>query len=438
MAQGSDPGAGTHTTTSSQGGDGVATSRDPARRGSRARLATGALLVGTVALVAAACQPVTTAAPTPPQPVSQYCAAAPPVTAADYQADFNALRTTYTEWASADGAIPVGLPDGRTVWMFGDTYAGKVDSGGAIDAADPLLHNSFVVQSGACFAPLMGGAPLARQELIPNPASDEWYWPASGVVVDNTLQVFVWVMQAAPEPLYFTNVGFDVATFALPSLQLQGVQPLPFPFNANVPYGGTALTSGGDVYLYGSNNTQNVYVARAPLGEILAAPSQWQFWSGTADPAQLADPANWVSDPAAAQPTTWVNTPARFPPGPPDLPDEAPASRPWVLPYGNGEFLATAKTVDALSSDVSVFSAPDPWGPFTYVDQVASTPPYDPPTDPDVDAYGAFSLNPTSSNPMVVFSTNVNPFVTPQPGHTIQNYGPNFVAPTAGSLPPVP
>ena len=63
------------------------------------------------------------------------------------------MRTTYTEWASADGAIPVTLPDGRTVWLFGDTFVGKVDPGGAIDPADPLIHNSFVVQTGACFAP---------------------------------------------------------------------------------------------------------------------------------------------------------------------------------------------------------------------------------------------------------------------------------------------
>ncbi len=389
------------------------------------------LLIGGLALVAAACRPVIPPPP-PPQPVSQYCAPTAPVAPADYQADFDALRTTYTEWASADGAIPATLPDGRTVWMFGDTFVGKVDPGGAIETADPLIHNSFVVQTGACFAPLMGGAPLARRELIPNPTANEWYWPAAAVVdpTTNTLHVFAWRMQAAPAPLFFTEAGFDVATFALPSLQLQSVQPLPFAFNAAVPYGSTALLDHGDVYLYGSNNTENVYVARAPLSQILTTPSQWQFWNGTADPGTLTDPANWVADPTSAQPTTWINTPARyFALGASGLPDEAPAAHPWVLPYRGGEYLATAKSADVFSADVSVFTAPDPWGPFTYVPpQVADTP------DNTVDSYGAFSLNPLSANPMIVYSTNVSPFITPPqqpPPHTIQNYGPHFVAPTS-------
>jgi hypothetical protein len=403
--------------------------------GRRARFVLGtAVLVA----VAAACQPVTPPPP-PPQPAAQACVGSTPVTPTDYQSAFDHLRLTYTEWASADGSIPIALPGGRTAWMFGDTFVGKVDPGGAIDSADPLIHNSFVVQTGACFAPLMGGAPLGRREFIPNPAPNQWYWPASAVVVNNTLQVFAWRMQQAAAPLFFTPVDFEVATFTLPSLQLQSVQPLPFGFNAASPYGTSAFVASGDVYLYGTNNKENVYVARAPLTQILTA-NQWQFWNGTADPSNPADPTNWVSDPTSAQPTTWANTPARLSTlGASGLPDEAPAATPWVLPSSNGSgstaYFATAKSADVFSSDVSVFTAPDPWGPFTYVDQVASTPPNA--AAPDVVAYGAFSLNPTSStDPMIVYSTNVNPFAPPsqQPAYTIQDYGPNFVAPTT-SLP---
>ena len=399
----------------------------------RSRARGGALVIGGLALVAAACQPVT--APAPPQPVSQYCAASAPATPTDYQADFDNLRTTYTEWASADGAIPVSLPDGRTVWMFGDTFAGKVDPGGAIDTADPLIHNSFVVQNGACFQPLMGGAPLARQALIPNPAPNEFYWPASGVVSSGgaTLQVFVWHMLQTSGGLNFQTLGMEVATFSLPSLQFETVQPLPFSFDhITMPYGATALANtgpGGDgnVYLYGSYK-ENVYVARAPATQNLTTSSAWQFYTG-ADVATPADPANWSSDSSAAQPTTWLNfTPLSFL-GAPGLPNEGPFAQPWVLPYkaGADAFLATAKSADAFSTDVSVFTAPDPWGPFTYRPPAPVT---DTPNTSTQVSYGAFSLHPVSAAPVIVYSTNVNTLSgASQPPYSTQEYGPRFVAP---------
>jgi hypothetical protein len=428
------------TTTSSHRRSWVHANRWPWQgRPRRSRAAAGALLLGGVGLVAAACQPVTAPPPPPPQPVSQYCASSPPAAPSDYQADFNNLRNTYTEWASADGAIPVSLPDGRTVFMFGDTFVGHVNPDGTIPDTDPLIHNSFVVQSGACFVPLMGGAPLARQSLIPNPAPNEFYWPASGVVDSSgTLRVFVWHMEQTSGGLRFQTLGMEVATFLLPSLQLQGVQPLPFSFNATtMPYGATALANSGpggdgDVYLYGSNQ-ENVYVARAPLGQIMVTPSVWQFYTG-ADAANPADPSNWSTDVTAARPTTWLGfTPLSFL-GASGLPDQAPFAQPWVLPdqTGSHAFLATAKIADSFTADVSVFSAPDPWGPFTY----QSSPVTDAPNSPTQVSYGAFTLNPASAAPTIVYSTNINALAqlagTPQPPYSTQEYGPRFVAPQTG------
>src|SRR5215471_3082059 len=119
--------------------------------GRRVRLAIGA---AGVALVAAACLPLP---PPVPTPVSTYCAPAVPTTPAEYQNVFIALKHTYTEWVTADGAVPINLPDGRRVFLFGDTFIGTSNAAGVIDSTDPLVHNSFVVQSGNCLTPTMGG-----------------------------------------------------------------------------------------------------------------------------------------------------------------------------------------------------------------------------------------------------------------------------------------
>jgi hypothetical protein len=387
-------------------------------RGRRARFVLGtAVLV----LIAAACRPVAPPPPPPPppQPVGQACVGSTPVTPTDYQSAFDHLRLTYTEWASADGSIPVDLPDGRTAWLFSDTYVGKVNSGGAIDPSDRLVRNSFVVQNGSCFAPVMGGAPLARSDLIPNPASNEWYWPASGIVDGSLLQVFLWHMQStgSGSALAFNALGMSMATFSLPSLTLQGVTALPFTSSAH-PYGATAMRGPGpdgtDVYLYGTNS-RNDYVARAPLGQE-DNPTAWVFWTGVA----------WLPSPAPAAPMHWTGVP-------PILPQlgsgEGPAAQPWVVPYGS-EFLATSKSADAFSNDVSIYTAPTPAGPWTYAEQVADT------SASDVQAYGAFLRNATSANPNVVYSVNTT-FDSSPPPASIYNYGARFVPPSA-TLPPPP
>jgi hypothetical protein len=324
---------------------------------------------------------------------------------------------------TADGAVPIDLPDGRTLWTFGDTYVGSPDPSGHIGSGDVLVRNSFVVQTGSCFAPHLGGSPLAPASLIPEPAPNEWYWPSAGVVDHGVVRVFVWHMQHAQgrvPSLDFHALDLRVATFSLPDLNLLGVQPLPFPTSAARPYGATAFAApDGDVYLYGMNG-RNVHAARAPPGSLLQADA-WTFSSG--DPSA----PTWSSDPQQAVPLEWNHLP-------PLLgalgPGAGPAAQPWVTAYGSG-FLAAAKLADGLSDDVSVFTAPTPQGPWSYLGPIAST------AAPGLAADGAMLRNATA-NPIVIYSTAPSPFLPAPPPLTVQDYGPHFEAPAIALPPPLP
>ncbi len=333
-----------------------------------------AVLAAGGALLAAGCVPL---APPPPTPLAQYCAAAVPNTPASYQAAFDGLRHTYTEWASADELVPIDLPDGRVVWVFDDTSIGPVLADGTLDPTNTIVDNSFVVQSGACFAPMLGGQPHARSSLIPNPAPGEWYWPTSGVVDPGTNQLLVFALEGqriGPAPLDFEILGTSVATFSLPSLAFTGVQPLPFPTTTLTvngvavggSYGSTSFFDATnpdptqrDVYLYVSS-FRDTYVARATVDQILTGP--WAFWNGS----------GWVADPTQAAPVQWIGMPD-FDPTHLYGPGDGPRSQPNVVAYGNG-YLLTEKLNDAFSSDVSVFTATLPTGPWTYAGRSPTRP----------------------------------------------------------------
>ena len=331
--------------------------------------------------------------------MAQYCASSTPASSSAYQSAFDKLRKTYTEWASADGSVPVVLPDGRTLWLYGDTFVGSVNGSGTISPPGVLVGNSAVLQTGNCFKPLMGGSPGARSAWIQAPAGQA-YWPSSAIIDSaGRLQVFLMHVRYNPFAVY----GFNVATFSLPSLSLQGVSSqLPFTDSTH-PYGTTSFAANGYAYLY-STNDQNQRVARVPLGSITNG-AAYEFWTGAA----------WSTSSGAAAPLQFANVPTPVV----GINLHAPIAGLWVVPHGAG-YLGTAKLVNQFSNDISFFTAPAPEGPWTYTGPGVTTP-------SGVFTYGAqtaFGLQGMPGAPATIFSTNV-----PGTATNITQYGPRFVSP---------
>ena len=402
-------------------------------------------LVVVVACLLAACVPVTTAAPPPPpppppQPVSQYCAPATPTNATGYQSAFNTLRRTYTEWATADGAVPVLLSASKTLWMFGDTLVGKVKSSGAIPTNAPIVSNSAVLQTGSCFTPMLGGAPLHRSAWIADPAAQQGYWPASAVTDPGANRLYVFLLHFVRTP---TTQGFDttvvgtrIARFKLSTLQLLGISSADLAgTSTTTPYGSTAFEHEGFAYMYSSNDG-HIKVARAPLASV-ESQSTWSYWmNGGVDP-ESDDDDKWSApgnhSQAADMPfsiTVEENLTT--------LDFGAPIAPLRVEPYGVG-FLGTAMLVDGFVPRAVAFIAPTPQGPWTYVaPDIATTP-------NGLRSYGAqtpFGLQ-GAPPPMLIHSINVEPGVP----LSIDNYGfrfisvtlpPPFVATTATEVPEPP
>jgi hypothetical protein len=371
-----------------------------------------------------AAAPPPTSVPARPAPAAGVCATRAPTTAADYQAAFDQLRTANTEWESADGAQPVDLPDGRVVYLFGDTYIGQVAAGGVIDPSH-LVRNSFVVQDGSCFLPVMGGSAGSRSSLIPEPAANQWYWPASAVVEGGQLRVFLW--RVGPGDPYQV-LDMQVATFSLTDLHhVQRVDPLPIPTDFQHPYGATALVAADPslsppvsfVYLYGTYQ-RSAYVARAPVGRT-TDPSAWSFYSGLDSSSR----PTWSVQARDAVPMTWHDLPqAVVPSALGGVDGNGPFAEPWVNQTAGG-FVATAKLVDGFSKGSYAFTAPTPAGPWTFW-------PLNPLVSVDTTGllqYGAFTRV-TAGGPIEVFNTNPARAADPTPPLTIQTYGPHFLSAT--------
>ncbi len=358
-----------------------------------------------VATIVACSGPPPNPAVNPPGPT---CLTAPPTGAADYQRAFD---TRTGDWAGADGAREVPLPDGRVLWLFGDTFSGTLN-GRTLRPGFRMPRNSFQIQTGACFASQLGGAITARTSRIADPASGEWYWPADGYVVGNEVRISLLHMRHVPGvPGWdWAVAGVSFATLRLPDLTVTSVTASPAPATGPT-YGQSTVRSGDFVYYYGPGDGAQ-YVARASIAQATTGP--FEYWDGQ---------ASWSSDPAAARSMT------------------VPSSTLWtgffVIPYGTG-FLASGRIMGIMTTTVHAWYSPSPQGPWSLVGPIATTT-----VAPGQFSYGGRVVERLAgTSPMVVSSVNASD----APNVDVLRYGPRFAEPTglpdpvtlAAQYPPVP
>jgi hypothetical protein len=190
-------------------------------------------------------------------------------------------RSSRAGWTGGDGVLSQQLPDGRTVWLFGDTLL----RGAA------MVRNSMVVQGGPCLTTVRGGTPSVNGDFAETGRAGQWYWPAGVVLAGDELQVLLGRFdQVAPGMWGFRYLGTALARFALPDLRLLGIDDLAA--GALASWGSGIVRDGTYTYIYGNEDSTGPKRARLArvAGTHLDGP--WEFFTGS----------RWSSDPASSVP----------------------------------------------------------------------------------------------------------------------------------------
>lgn len=202
----------------------------------------------------------------------------------------------------SDGYYSVPLPDGRIVWIFGDSFLGTVNPDGSREKRSPVfIRNAFAVQDGDSLRSLYQVIDGWESSLVIPPDAVKgtefsedslWYWPGDGLVEDGKLKVFMsGFYQAEPGGWGFRWTGANLATFSLPDLQLQSIDPIDYPGEVEIHWGHAVCDDAPNyTYIYGAGD-KFPYVARVKKGNVLAP---WEFFTGS----------EWVSDSRQAKPMT--------------------------------------------------------------------------------------------------------------------------------------
>jgi hypothetical protein len=188
-------------------------------------------------------------------------------------------------WTGGDGAVSAPLPDGRVLWLFGDTFLGTVGADGSRPPGSPMVRNTAVVQDGSELTTVAGGG---TRPLFQTGRDDQWFWPGVPKAEGDAVRVFLARFERTGSGAWdYRFAGTSIATLSLPGLAVRSIAPGPA---GPVAWGTGTLDDGDWTYVYGVEDRQAVkylHVARAPRGHLLDA---WEYYTGS----------GWSTDPAAS------------------------------------------------------------------------------------------------------------------------------------------
>jgi len=293
-------------------------------------------------------------------------------------------------WTGGDVAASVPLPGHRSLWLFGDSWIGRVADNRRQDGT--LVNNAIAIQTQAPAAP---GRPPAPDDLKffwgptaaagkptawvrPAAADGSWFWPTGGGVVvpgprGPRLALFLLRLRRTDAPGAF---GFDCVGSVLALVDgvagpvkrwrtrltdLPHDPLLPLTPGEEIDWGTAALyepgcgCAGGPpgwVYIYGvradADNHRDLLLARVrPAG--LASFTDWEFWQG----------GSWAAEPDLATPVVS------------DVASELSVER--VAAAGEVRYLMVSSE-PFLGGRILARTAPWPAGPWSAPREIYQTP----------------------------------------------------------------
>ncbi|MFG1697739.1 DUF4185 domain-containing protein [Nonomuraea sp. NPDC049309] len=316
----------------------------------------------------------------------------------DYGNDNNRLD----DWTGADGTYSLKLPGGRELWIFSDTFLGKVEpDGGRPPVVEEggttvFLNNTFAVERDGRLSTIHGGTPDAPEAVMPPRDEDHWYWagdatPAGGIV-EVTYQEYERFGPGAWDWRWHRNV---VARFSPGRLE----RPLSvheLPSGNGVSWASGILRDGGYTYVYGvedHGSPKYMHIARVKGDSLLGT---WEYRTAG---------GGWSTNEADS---------ARI--------MEGVANEYSVSKVGSGYVLITHDTTEPLNPTIVAYSACSPAGPFTGKQHVYTTPE----TGGNIFTYNAHA-HPEIDGPGLVMSYNVNSFVNTDHYDDVSIYRPRFL-----------
>jgi hypothetical protein len=212
-------------------------------------------------------------------------------------------------FTGGDGTYSVALPDGRTIWLFGDSFIGGLNPDGTREKQVPMyIRNCAIVQDGREMHTLLQerngvnasfAIPPTPPGSKPVPEDSIWFWPGDGLVEGGQFKLFLSEFIKTDTGMWgFEWRGTWIGSYTLPGLKEEKTEPLPFLSHLEIHFGHAVCETREHTYVYGLGYGKPC-AARYPAGDIHGT---WEFYDG----------AGWSGDPGEARPMADIDGSEQF------------------------------------------------------------------------------------------------------------------------------
>ncbi|PXV59982.1 uncharacterized protein DUF4185 [Dysgonomonas alginatilytica] len=198
----------------------------------------------------------------------------------------------------ADGAISIDLKDGRSMFMWGDSFFGDVVDDVRQQPVAFMMGNVFTTIDDKEIKNYFQGTPQEPRSYIEADSTGKgptWYWPGHGFVKDGILYLFMSKFyKQGNGPFGFEYERCDYFTLDAKTLKVLTKTNFPAANENGVHYGHAVLEDGKYVYVYGTLSDNKAFAADVHVARCVVdnkALANFEFWDGT----------NWQTDAKKSQ-----------------------------------------------------------------------------------------------------------------------------------------
>lgn len=188
----------------------------------------------------------------------------------------------------ADGSISIDLKDGRSLFMWGDSFFGDVVDNKRQPDAKLVMGNIFTIinEKGEIQTLLNGDKSNPSSYITAEPIGNypTWYWPGHGFVQDGILHLFMSKFYKQSDGIFgFAYDCCDYFRLNVKTMKVIDKENFPAASLNGVHYGHAVLPYKDQVYIYGtianSQGVADVHVAKAVLtnGKL----GSFMYWDGS-------------------------------------------------------------------------------------------------------------------------------------------------------------
>lgn len=215
-------------------------------------------------------------------------------------------------WTGGDGALSIPLTKERTLWLFADTWIGRIDKGKRVGAR--MVNNTFAWQSlKKADEPLRffwSTTEKGPAAILKPDDKNSWYWPGDGALVEGKLYLFCKLIRRREKG----EPGFQFDWFQNEFLQIANPQAEPTAWKAeryrlsddeSQPRLGVAcMLDDNFLYAFGLFPEKQCKPLNHPLAVARLAKKQlpkmdrnaWEYWCETdAGPAWSRKPGKLIA-----------------------------------------------------------------------------------------------------------------------------------------------